>query len=256
MGIKNRLPRTGKQDVTDPGEPLDPEKILDNVRTLRERVTLRFEGHSIAKRAERLVRLAERATTRITEIARPRYTLRFFCAVNSLLLMTTVGTVLTVALQSPFHADGLSLADVIQGVESGIGCTLFLAATLLYLCTMEKRARRKEILQEIDYLRNFLHLVNMGQLDKEPTRLEQRFIHTEISPAVHMDAATMERYLSQTQKLAHYAAEIGCVYANLLVDAEVDRAAEHLREFAADVASAAGDKITVLLLRMAGNRTT
>ena len=142
--------------------------------------------------------------------------------------------------------------DLLQGIEAGIGCVLFLSVAFVFLWTLEKRVRRHATLKEIDSLRNFLHLVNMGQLDKEPVRLNEGFHRTDSSPRIRLDAPGMERYLSQTQKLAHYAAAISCLYADVMIDSEVDRAADELREFASDVARAAGDKITILLLKGLG----
>ena len=137
----------------------------------------------------------------------------------------------------------IELADLLQAVEAGIGCAVFLVVVLAFFVTLEKRLRRNAVLKELEPLRSFLHLVNMGQLDKEPVRLDMGFETTEKSPPLRLDARAMERYLSQTQKLAHYAAEIGCVYANVILDPEVNRMADELREFASDVARAAGTRL-------------
>jgi hypothetical protein len=239
--------------MTSPVEPLDPERIARNVRDLRARIGERFEGHAIVRRADRLVGLADRALSRSRELARPHYALRAFCVADTLLLIAVLVVAGYFVVRALRPVEGFELMDLLQGIEAGIGCILFLSVALVFFWTMEKRVRRREALKEIDYLRNFLHLVNMGQLDKEPVRLDEDFHRTDRSPRIRLDPHAMERYLSQTQKLAHYAAEIGCLYANVLIDAEVDRAADQLREFASDVARAAGNKITILVLKGLGD---
>jgi hypothetical protein len=232
-----------------PGDLLDPEKIARNVRDLRERGILRFKGRAIVERADRLVALADRAIIRSRELARPRLFLRAVCLLPAGLLVALVITAACLALRTGHSMAQLEFMDLIQGTESTISCVVFLGVALFFFGSLEKRFRRNAILLEMDYLRNFLHLVNMGQLDKEPSRLESGFKKTELSPEIGMDAGDMERYLSLSQKLAYYAAEIGCVYANVLVDTDVDLTADQLREFASDIGRAASEKITILALK-------
>jgi len=244
--------RIKEPPTTSPLEPLDAEKILRNVQNLRERIGERFEGHAIVRRADLLVRLAERACSRSKELARPNYALRTFCAADALLLVAALVGAGCFLVRAMRPVEGFELTDLLQGIEAGIGCVLFLSVAFVFLWTLERRVRRQATLKEIDHLRSFLHLVNMGQLDKEPVRLDEAFHRTESSPPLRLDVPGMERYLSQTQKLAHYAAAISCLYADVLIDPELDRAVDELREFASDVARAAGDKITILVLKGLG----
>jgi hypothetical protein len=230
-------------------ELLDPNKIYKNISALEQRVLARFEGRNIAKRAKKLTELSAKAVVRSQQLAKPNYFLRLISILSLTLFIAAIAALLLEASSAINFASNVDLSELLQGAQAGIELVVFLGIVVLFIWSIETRIRRKALLTEIEYLQNFLHLINVGQLDKEPVRLDKGFKKEKNSPDISLDYFSMERYLSHSQKLAHYAAEVGRVYANTLVDAEVDNAAEELRRFAFDIARTCLEKMNILTLK-------
>src|SRR3974390_927958 len=144
---------------------LDPEKIVDTVRSLHGRIEDRFPDSGLGKVVAELLIVAEETLKRTRWIQRPHLPLR---AAATLLSVAVVALVVGLALnihQFNFNND---FTNAVQALDSSISSVVFSGAAILFFISWENRIKRSRSLKAIHELRALAHIVDMHQLTKDP----------------------------------------------------------------------------------------
>ncbi len=184
---------------------LEPDRIVQTISRLTRRIRERFPDSSLAKLCKELEGVSIDATARAEQIQRPIIALRIISALLVLFIVIGVfGTI--VSLDSGKSSP--SLSEFIQLLESGINDVVLIGAGIFFLFTLETRIKRNRALDAIHELRSFAHIIDMHQLTKDMTRMEQ----TASSPLRPMTPAQLERYLDYCSEMLSLVGKIAALY--------------------------------------------
>ena len=107
---------------------LDPDKIIETIRSLRARIEERFPGSGLGRVVAELLMVAEETAARTTWIQQPHLPLRAAAGVLSLAVIALVIALLLNIHQ--FHMDDFT--NSVQALDSSIGSVVFIGAAILF----------------------------------------------------------------------------------------------------------------------------
>src|SRR6267142_1035994 len=143
---------------------LDPDKIVETVRTLQTRVERRFPSSGLSNVISELLQVSEETIARTRWIQRPHLLLRCAAVVLSLAILA-LATLMVVNIHQFQFGD---YTNFIQALEASISSVVFIGAAILFLVTWENRIKRRRALKAIHELRALAHVIDMHQLTKDP----------------------------------------------------------------------------------------
>jgi len=222
---------------------LDSEQIIATLETLRRRIVERFPSASLAKVCAELISIAGESRARTARIARPYYGLR-----------TGTGIVIVGGLALLAMAIGLievkreqtNVYGILQGIESGFNIILLMGAAIFFLVTLETRLKRREAMDGLHELRSIVHVIDMHQLTKDPTTLEEAAHATESSPQRTMSAYDLGRYLDYCSEMLSLIAKVAALYAQSSKDPVVVEAASDIGQITTNLSNKIWQKITLV----------
>src|SRR5829696_8704785 len=142
---------------------LRDDKLLETAEKIRQRITERFPNSGLSQVAAEIIQITRDAIGRAKAISRPNLWLRAGQVVLLLIAVAGVVTYMqTRADQKPAWQTVLDFLDVTKGSVA------ILAATAIFLFTLETRFKRRRALQAVHELRAMAHLIDMHQLTKDP----------------------------------------------------------------------------------------
>jgi hypothetical protein len=249
--------RAGSEDtvMTSPVDPspsagvptlvLDPDRILDTIRTLRDRIEERFPESSLGDLCRSLLLIGEHTKSRLDTIERPNLWLRGGAWVMAILIVAGVGVVLsTVFSEIPGGVE--NAFEALQVLESGIQDVVFIGIGLVFLVTAENRIRRNRALGFIRELRAIAHIVDMHQLTKDPDRLLHPYPDTASSPVRLLTKAELGRYLDYGSELLSLTSKLAALYAERLTDSVVLQAVDEVETLTTGLSGKIWQKIMML----------
>src|SRR5262249_54155387 len=119
---------------------LDPEKIIETMRVLRDRIAERFPAKSLPKVADELLLIASETRDRVSAPARrvsPYRVLVLFGVFAIFILVAILIKVLS-AQSAP-----QTWGEIVQAIESLINELLLMGAAIFFLFSLESRIHRK-----------------------------------------------------------------------------------------------------------------
>jgi hypothetical protein len=143
---------------------LDPEKIIETVQALHDRIEERFPGSGLSKVTTELLEVAREAVARARWIQKPHLPLRAAALALSL-------GIIVLLVELLIHIRQFQLGDFtnsVQALDASISSVVFIGAAILFLLTWETRIKRGRALTAIHELRALAHIVDMHQLTKDP----------------------------------------------------------------------------------------
>ena len=223
---------------------LDPDRILETIGKLRERILERFPEASLARVAADLHDIARDHARRSERIRRPNWLLR---GLSVLLLLSALAAL--AALFAGLHLredDQLSIAEALQTLEAGLSALFFLGASALFLLGLEMRNRRGRCLSALHELRAMAHIVDMHQLTKDPERLLHRGPDTTSSPARTLDAFALSRYLDYCSEMLSLMGKVAALYVQGYPDPQATAAVDDIESLTTGLSRKIWQKIMVL----------
>ncbi len=205
------------------GPRLDPQRIVETVATLRERIHERFPASGLERLAGELHGISQTTVSRLEWTDRPHVALR---SAVVLVIVLIVGTVASVTFRLNFQARVDDLATLLQVIESGLNDILLLGAAILFLVTAEGRVKRNRALRFIHELRALAHIVDMHQLTKDPDRLLHGGGDTPSSPRRSMTRFELARYLDYCSEMLALISKVAALYAQHFDDPVVLQAVD------------------------------
>src|ERR1043166_7682521 len=187
---------------------LDPQKIIETVHALRERIEERFPGSGLGKVVAELLSVAEEAVAQTEWIQEPNLPLRAIALVLSLAVVALVITLF--AHIGQFKLD--DFVNTVQGVDSSIASVVFSGAAIIFFLSWENRIKRSRALKAIHVLRAMAHIVDMHQLTKDPESFFSQKQGGRTSRKREMTPFELTRYLDYCSDALALISKIAALY--------------------------------------------
>lgn len=219
---------------------LKPDKIVETISVLRQRIHERFPNAGLGEICEQLLQIAKTAEEKTKWFGQPVYWLRGLCILISLLIVAaSVGTLFLVgdeiatSSNNPLtettseessdddasntsgqpNSERIGLAEFVPLVEAGINDIVLIGAAIFFLITTETRYKRGRALEALHGLRSIAHIIDMHQLTKDPERITNKsYFMTTHSPRETMTKFELRRYLDYCSEMLSLTGKIAAVY--------------------------------------------
>jgi len=220
---------------------LDPDKIIQTLEALRDRINDRFPGSGLGAVCAEVVEIARQTSKRIVDVSRPIWGLR-------IALLGLLAAVLALVAMLAIEASSLKtpdeLAETMQGVDAGVNLIIVLGGAAFFLATLETRWKRDRALKALHELRSIIHVIDMHQLTKDPSMLGQ--IRTRSSPDRALTPFMLIRYLDYCSELLSLTAKCAALYAQKLSDPVVIDTVGNIELLTSDLSNKIWQKITIV----------
>ncbi len=222
---------------------LDPDQIVRTIARIEGRIADRFPDAGLLQVCGKLHSIADDAGRRARSFGRPILWLR--AVVWLLVIGVAVSLAATVVLLverspaelpasareadaaflprlPPVGPEPMGFTDFVQVLEAGINDVVLIGAALLFLTTLENRAKRRRALAALHELRAMAHIIDMHQLDKDP----ERVLHPELvllepsGNADRLSAFELTRYLDYCTDMLSLIGKIAALYVQHFDDAQ------------------------------------
>ena len=225
-----------------PYRTLDAEKIAQTLEKLHARIIERFPESGLSKVCSELVTVARTTRARVAEIALPHVALRAgswaIIIIGFLLLMHLLVT-------AKYKLGDSTVFGIVQSLEALLNIAILVGAGVFFLTSLETRWKRGRALGDLHQLRSIVHVIDMHQLTKDPSRhLEGRA--TKSSPVRTLTPFELVRYLDYCSEMLSLAAKLAALYGQSTRDATVLAAVSELETMAANLSSKIWQKITMI----------
>ncbi len=163
---------------------LDPAKIIETAENLAREVGNRLPGSTLAGLAVELVQIARATDERARQARRPIYAIR---AGSCLAISVTVLLLWLLARHIHTRWEFGTITELFEATDAGFNLLAILAGALWFFVSFEARIKRKMVLEAIEEMREFIHVIDVTQLyftpelyrsDGEASNASPRFDHT------------------------------------------------------------------------------
>jgi hypothetical protein len=224
---------------------LDADKIVETVRRLRDRIKERFPEASLARVADDLLHVAEKAAVKSGAIARPLLPLRIGVALLVIAILLMLAWIAWQMRAMKISAQVDRFTDLFQGLDSALNMLLLLGGGILFLFTMEVRTKRNRALKLLHELRSLAHIVDMHQLTKDPETILNRGPRTASSPRRSMTRFELSRYLDYCSEMSALIGKVAALYVQKYDDPVVLSAVDQIEDLTANLSRKAWQKIMI-----------
>ena len=219
---------------------LDPDKIVETVRTLKTRVERRFPSSGLSNVISELLQVSEETIARTRWIQRPHLLLRCAAVVLSLAILA-LATLMVVNIHQFQFGD---YTNFIQALEASISSVVFIGAAILFLVTWENRIKRRRALKAIHELRALAHIIDMHQLTKDPESYFAPHQTTTVKRA--MTSFELNRYLDYCSESLALISKIAALYVQGFEDPVLLDAVDDVEDLTAGFSRKIWQKLTIL----------
>lgn len=222
---------------------LDASAIISTCGLLSARIEERFRGSGLSNVGKELLEVARETTARIEDIRRPRMSIRIRVWLVIALMLTVV---IALAVSMPATSSQMELFPLLQVLESGINDVIFLGIAVIFLWSLEARAKRREALRALHELRSMAHVIDMHQLTKDPEQLLTPDKRTRSSPKRDMTRFELSRYLDYCSEMLAIISKIAALYVQDIDDPQVLAAVDDIQGLTTGLSSKIWQKIVIL----------
>jgi hypothetical protein len=219
---------------------LSKEKLLETAEKLHERIKKRFPDAGLAGVAAEIAQITGDAVRRAEAISRPNLWLRAGLIV--LLLIAVAGVVTYTQTRDDQKSAWQAFLEFLDVTK---GSVAVLAATAIFLYTLETRLKRRRALEAVHELRAMAHLIDMHQLTKDPARLGDKADPVKVGDR-ELDAQGMGRYLHFCTELLAIVSKVGQLYVQDFPDTTAVTAVDHFESLATGLSNKIWQKIMIL----------
>jgi len=222
---------------------LAPEKVVATLETLLARILERFGNCGLAKVCAELCDVAREDTQRALSIGRSYMWLR---ALVFVMLAAGLGTLAWILTQIDFTRTATdSVYSVLQGIEAAANLTILTGAAIVFLLKLEERLKRQRALAALHQLRSIVHVIDMHQLTKDPSK----FIvgaNTPSSPPRLLNEFQMTRYLDYCSEMVSLTSKVAVLFAQSFADQAVADVVSDIERVGAGLSQKIWQKIIIL----------
>ncbi len=219
---------------------LNPDKIIETLAKLEKRISERFPGSGLAKVCGELIGVARDSKAKTAAAARPNYLLRLGIALVLVLGLALLGYVASII---EIKRGAENVYGVLQGIEAAVNTLVLTGAGVFFLATLESRWKRQRAFMELHQLQSIIHVVDMHQLTKDPSKVSTVGTQTPSSPERPLTAFELTRYLDYCSEMLSLAAKIAALYAQATKDPVIIESTHGLEQLTANLSSKIWQKI-------------
>jgi len=224
-------------------EDLSADHIRATIEQIEHRIKDRFPESGLARICHALSEIAGDAAQTRAWIGRPIYSFRVAVAAILVVLAVTLAATLS---QVPLRPGALSVADLIQATEAGLNEIVLLGAGIVFLVTMEARAKRRRVTKAMNRLRSLAHIIDAHQLTKDPDGVASVSQDTHHSPKRTLSAFELGRYLDYCSEMLSLIGKLGFLYVQHFHDPVANSVANDLEALTTDLSRKIWQKIIIL----------
>lgn len=125
-----------------------------------------------------------------------------------------------------------------------------MGAGALLLYGLESRWKRQQVLDHLHKVRSVIHVIDMHQLTKDPSRGPTASGNTTHSPPREMTAFELSRYLDYCSELLSLSAKVAALYAQGTRDAVVIQTTSDLGQVTSNLSGKIWQKIIMIQTQM------
>jgi hypothetical protein len=222
---------------------LDPDKIVATLEQLERRISERFPGAGLARVCAELTNIARESRARTQRLARPNIVLR---ALSTLIVAAGVAAFLYVARHVNVQSANTELFGMLQGIEATVNLLIVVGAAVLFLTTLESRAKRHLALSDLHELRSIVHVIDMHQLTKDPSAVLRPADKTTSSPKRITSGAELVRYLDYCSEMLSLSSKVAALYAQSATDAQVADTVNDVERLTTNLSQKIWQKINII----------
>lgn len=222
---------------------LIPDRVVATIETLLARILERFGNCGLARVCAQLSEIAKEDTKRAVRIGRSYFWLRTLIFILVATGVTILAWVLTQIDFTKTEAD--SIYSVAQGIEAAANLTLLTGAAILSLLKLEERLKRRRALAALHELRSIVHVIDMHQLTKDPSK----FIvggNTPSSPPLLLNQFQMTRYLDYCSEMVSLTSKVAVLFGQSLDDQIVGDVVSDIERVGSGLSQKIWQKIIIL----------
>jgi hypothetical protein len=219
---------------------LREDKIHQTVERLRQRIADLFPDSGLSSVAAELVQLSREAAARAETIRRPNFLLRAGLVLLGLAVLAGVGHYLWTSANLRTAMD-----DLLPFLDASKAPAAYLAATAVFLVTLEVRFKRRKALRAVHELRAVAHVIDMHQLNKDPERAGTAE-GARMESGRPMTLEEIGRYLHYCTELLAIVSKIGQLYVQDFPDATAQAAVDQFENLATGLSGKIWHKIMTL----------
>jgi hypothetical protein len=219
---------------------LNPDKIIETLVKLERRIAERFPGSGLSRVCGELIGIARASKAKTAAAARPNYLLRLGIGLVLLLGIALMGYVASI-IEVKRGAE--NLYGVLQGIEAAVNTLVLTGAGVFFLASLESRWKRQRAFLELHQLQSIIHVVDMHQLTKDPSKISSVGAATTSSPERVLSPFELTRYLDYCSEMLSLAAKIAALYAQATRDPVIIDTAQGLEQLTANLSSKIWQKI-------------
>lgn len=222
---------------------LDPDRIIDTLGKLERRIGERFPGSGLSQVCRELNEIAGDSKVRVKAATEPNMPLRIAIGavlLAGLALLVYVGGIIEV------KRDAENLFGVLEGIDAGVNILVLMGAGVFFLATIETRMHRQRALDDLHELRSIVHVIDMHQLTKDPSKPNWVGAATKSSPPPPLTPFELSRYLDYCSEMLSLAAKIAALYAQGTRDPIVIETSSDIGQLTSNLSAKIWQKITIL----------
>ncbi len=226
-----------------PYRTLSSDHLIKTVETLERRIHERFPGCGLSKVCAELSQIARESSEKVVLASSPNMPLRIgigIVLVTGIMLLYYVGTIIEVKVGTE------NLFGVLEGIDAAVSTLIVTAAGMYFLTTLEGRWHRERALKDLHELRSIIHVIDMHQLTKDPSRTSTVGTQTPSSPQRPMTPFELARYLDYCSEMLSLAAKIAALYAQGTRDSLIIETASDLGQITSNISGKIWQKITLV----------
>ncbi|MCP4215370.1 MAG: hypothetical protein GY765_11980, partial [bacterium] len=222
---------------------LNSKKIVSTIEVLGKRIEDRFPGSGLGEVNQRLHEIAKETDNTALWIEKPNLWLR--CGLVFVLVIA-LGGVLYGIFPLRVNAKTFGIGDIVQISEAALNIIVVLGAVLVFLVSIEARAKRRKVIASINKLRSVAHVIDAHQLTKDPYVIAERAVSTEHSPKRGMSEYQLARYLDYCSEMLSLASKVGFLYVQKFNDHDSINAVNDLEALTTGLSRKVWQKIMII----------
>lgn len=222
---------------------LDEGRIIDTAEALGQRIDERFDGSGLSKVSLELTSLCKRAARTAARQKEPIWPLRI---ATGAAIAALCGLLLYAILRVPMSGGEMEVDRFAQGTEASLNILIILGSAIVFLATIEVRAKRRRALKGLHELRCLAHVIDMHQLTKDPHKYLADRTDTKSSPEARMSPYDLARYLDYCAEMLSILGKLAALYAQGSDDHEVLNSVDSIEELTVALSQKIWQKLRML----------
>jgi hypothetical protein len=210
---------------------------------LHKRIEERFPGRGLPTLCAQLLAIAREDRERLAWVARPNVWLRAGIGIAIVLGVTGIVMFGNSLRRMTVTAEAF---NAIQGIEAAVNTVALAGAAGWFLINLETVWRRREVLRDLHELRSIAHVVDMHQLNKDPTTLGHGYTSTASSQVHNMTQFELVRYLDYCSEMLSLTGKLAALYMQNVRDPVIIEAVNEIEELTTSLSRKIWQKIMIL----------